>query len=177
MSLRSDDLLGASCCAHCVEVCGSYEGTAAHGTGIGRPPMAVRMTREGRTIRSFDAPYDYITNSLLRTATPLTTSRVYTKSHPSSLIEGRLRRRPEGWAGWWRPGAAERTAVAGGAGPDRPDACVRSGAKSRRGSRWALPGDEAPVPRPKIATWSAERRRPARNGTRRSRLASAMEMQ
>jgi hypothetical protein len=119
---------------------------------------------------------DYITNSLLRTATVLTTIRVYAKSRPSSLIAGRLRRRPEGGARSWRPGAAERTAVAGGAGPDRPGASVRPWAKSRRGFRWALPGDEAPVPRPKIATWSAERCRPGRNGTRWSRLASATEM-
>jgi hypothetical protein len=45
-------------------------------------------------------------------------------------------------------------------GTERSGCYARPWAKSRRGFRWALPEDEAPVPPPKIATWSAERRPP-----------------
>src|SRR5205823_3881264 len=40
-------------------------------------------------------------------------------------------------------------------GTERSGRCARPWAKSRRGFRWALPEDEAPVPQPKTATWSA----------------------
>jgi hypothetical protein len=71
---------------------------------------------------------------------------------------------------------AERTVVAGGAGPDRPGASAWPWAKSRRGFRWALPEDEALVAQPKIATLERREAPSRRTGGKASRLASATKM-